>query len=149
MATESAGDLDFYLLVTGDDDLVAAIVSDTVCTTQFDPVCGEDGQTYSNECVAGAAGVEIMAQGRCQMGATECTEEFDPICGIDGNTYINECFAAQSNVTVAGLGACAPSGCPGINEPVCGMNGRTYINRCEADVARVPVQRNGVVDVNN
>jgi hypothetical protein len=36
-----------------------------VCTTQYDPVCGCNGQTYSNACVAHASGTDVAYQGAC------------------------------------------------------------------------------------
>lgn len=36
------------------------------CTQQWNPVCGVDNKTYSNECMAKSAGVEIAYKGECQ-----------------------------------------------------------------------------------
>jgi len=36
-----------------------------VCITLWDPACGKDGKTYSNECFAKLAGVEVDYEGVC------------------------------------------------------------------------------------
>ncbi len=109
----------------------------TNCPIVYIPVCGCDGQTYGNACMAAASGVGVAFAGECPAGCTtnsqcpagnycnkaigdcagvgncapmpsDCLNIFDPVCGCDGITYLNACVAAQAGVSLFSLGQCPP-----------------------------------------
>ncbi|DAZ99817.1 TPA: hypothetical protein N0F65_001326 [Lagenidium giganteum] len=128
-----------------------------VCATSYKPVCGSDGNTYTNKCVFERAkcqnnALSIVSNGECGMeahkcGVFECTAEYNPVCGSDHKTYSNQCAfdnakCRDPSLTIISNGECAlemtkcDAMCSDEYRPVCGSDHLTYSNKCYFDNAK-------------
>jgi hypothetical protein len=56
------------------------------CAMTYEPICGSNGVTYDNVCIAGCFNATQVKQGSCTCSPTK------DVCGDDGVTY-KECDA--------------------------------------------------------
>lgn len=107
------------------------LVSPDVCSADYIPVCGCDGITYANSCIANSEGVSVASPGVCEGELTHCWD--DSMCVTDEYCKLDSCGAES------GLCETKPMICTYDYSPVCGCDSRTYGNACGAAGAGVNI----------
>jgi hypothetical protein len=89
-----------------------------ICPLVYEPICGCNGRTYSNQCFAEREGVVSWTNG-------ECRPTRSPTPAPTGKPSSSLCLDLKRGINLAKL-------CSRKRKPVCGCDGRAYENECDA-----------------
>jgi len=64
--TSSRADTPLYTPTPAYEIATPPQIPEIACVNLYDPVCGSDDKTYSNECQAQIAGISIASTGECE-----------------------------------------------------------------------------------
>ena len=145
-------------------DIVDVIENDectATCTKDREPVCGVDGKTYGNLCVAMCADVRVVQKGNCDTKTVDCeavsgnpacienckgahkTCEGDLFLSLNSTDLCDARYILCAKKCEANLGI-EECKCNDEWDPICGEDGKTYSNKRVAVCAGVETGTVGV-----
>jgi hypothetical protein len=120
-----------------DDTLMGRCrVQPDICTFDYAPVCGCNGEVYGNNCERRSAAEQLDHRGVCNDPPVVCSENGH----CDSDSF---CHKRPDSCDERGTCQLRPTACTDDYTPVCGCDGVTHSNRCEALAAGTSIAHRG------